>query len=178
MATLGSNRWWRHRVDPWWTDHRSLPYRNEPFNDPKSLALWQELGYTQTKFTGDMYDMRSPEPEWIPRFRDHFPWQHFSWSVYRMAPGRVLPNHSDTYDRFKRLHSVQDDNSIVRAVIFLEDWHSGHYLEIDEVPVVNWRAGDAVVWRNDVPHLAANMGMTDRYTLQITGLDHDHTQFQ
>jgi hypothetical protein len=31
-----------------------LPYTNEPFNDPASLAQWQELGYTQTRFTGDM----------------------------------------------------------------------------------------------------------------------------
>jgi len=178
METLAAARWWRHRMDPWWTDHRSLPYINEPFNDPVSLAQWQQLGYTQTKFTGDMYDMRNPEPAWIDRFRMHFPWKHFSWSLYRMGPGCVLPNHVDTYARFKNVHDIQDHSRIYRAVIFLEDWQSGHYLEMDGDPVIKWQAGDAVVWQNYTPHLAANMGMTDRYTLQITGLVDAGTIFQ
>ncbi len=87
-----------------------------------------------------------------------------------MAPGTVLPAHSDTYARFRDIHHIIDPNTIWRAVIFLEPWQSGHYFEIDGQPVVNWQAGDTVVWNNDVPHLAANMGYTDRYTLQITGI--------
>ena len=58
---------------------------------------------------------------------------------------------------------------IRRAIVFLEDWASGHYLEVDNEPVVKWSAGDVVVWEYDTPHLAANMGTTPRYTLQITG---------
>jgi hypothetical protein len=166
-----TNRWKRTWIEPWWVgSFKDLPYANEPFNDPVSLAHWQSLGYTQTKFTGDMYDMRNPEPAWMQGFRHHFPWKHFSWSVYRMGPGTVLPNHQDTYTRFKKLYNVTDDHSIHRAVVFLADWESGHYLEIDGVPITNWIAGDVVMWQSDVWHLAANCGMTDRYTLQITGV--------
>jgi hypothetical protein len=160
---------WIHNT--WWgSAHRDLAYTNEPFNDPESLAKWQDLGYTQTRFTGDMYDMRNSEPEWMEPFRAVFPWRHFAWSVYRMAPGTTLPNHSDTYARFREIYDIADPDTIFRAVVFLEPWQSGHYFEINEDPVVEWAAGETMIWRNDVPHLAANMGMTDRYTLQITGV--------
>jgi|688.fasta_scaffold168225_3 hypothetical protein len=157
--------------NPWWTDqHRSLSYINEPFNDPESLAKWQDLGYTQTRFTGDMYDMRNSEPDWVLPFRAHFPWRHFSWSVYRMGPGTTLPNHRDTYSRFREIYNIEDPDTIFRAVVFLENWQSGHYFEINEDPYVEWAAGETVIWQNNTQHLAANMGMTDRYTLQITGV--------
>ena len=155
---------------PWWDGHRDLPYINEPFNDPDSLREWQELGYTQTRFTGDMYDMRQPEPHWIEPLRAIWPWEHFSWSVYRMPPGTVLPNHQDTYARFRKLHGINDVETIWRAVVFLEPWQSGHYFEIDDTPVTEWSAGEYAVWRGTTPHIAANMGRTHRYTLQITGV--------
>ena len=169
------NRWSQGHLDPWWSTHRELDYQNEPFNDAASLELWRNLGYTQTRFTGDMYDMRNQEPSWIDPFRRHFPWQHFSWSVYRMRPGCVLPNHSDTYTRFVKIHDIIDPTEICRAVVFLEAWQSGHYFEIDGTPITEWQAGDTLIWNYDVPHIAANMGMTDRYTLQITGLRVENT---
>jgi hypothetical protein len=176
MAIQGNpNRWMLDHIDPWWHTYSDLPYINEPFNDAASLELWRSLGYTQTRFTGDMYDMRCAEPKWIDAFRSYFPWQHFSWSVYRMRPGSVLPKHSDTYERFVKIYNIIEDTDIHRAVIFLEDWQSGHYFEIDETPITGWRAGDTVIWKYDVPHIAANMGMTDRYTLQITGVPIENT---
>jgi hypothetical protein len=53
--------------------------------------------------------------------------------------------------------------------VYLEDWASGHYGEMAGQPITGWRAGDWVSWHDDFPHLAANMGRTDRYTLQLTG---------
>lgn len=170
MGILAQYEWHRFHIDPWWTDHRDLEYINEPFNDARSIRYWRSAGFTQEKFTGDMYDMRFDEPAWIGGFRDYFPWRHFSWSVYRMSPGCCLPNHSDTYARFRKLHKIKDSSLIFRAVVFLEDWESGHYFEIDQTPVVNWQAGDGVIWRDDCVHTAANFGFTDRYTLQITGV--------
>jgi hypothetical protein len=177
MAILDKPDWKQYHIDPWWITHRDLYYTNEPFNDSDSLKKWQQLGFTQTRFTGDMYDMRHREPKWVTPFRDYFLWKHFSWSVYRMGPGCVLPNHSDTFARFRNLHKITDTHSIRRAVVFLEDWNSGHYFEIDGNPLVKWRAGDVVVWKFDTPHLAANMGETNRYTLQITGTVNENTQF-
>lgn len=165
------NVWHKTYIAPWWgQSYRQLPYVNEPFNDQTSLDHWRSLGYTQTRFTGDMYDMRQPEPNWLGPFRNYFLWNHFSWSVYKMTPGTALPAHRDTYAKFKEIYQITDAATIWRAVVFLADWQSGHYFEIDETPITEWRAGDTVVWNNDVEHVAANMGMTDRYTLQITGV--------
>ena len=171
MATPAQNNTWAQgHVDPWWgVRHRDLAYLNEPFNDISSLSEWRRLGYSQSRFTGDMYDMRNSEPTWVDGFRSIFPFERFSWSFYRMAPGCVLPAHRDTYDRFKLIHGLETTHSVVRTIVFLEDWDSGHYLEMNGTPFTGWRAGDWVSWHDDFLHLAANMGRTDRYTLQLTG---------
>jgi hypothetical protein len=61
------------------------------------------------------------------------------------------------------------EHTIRRAVVFLEDWSPGHYAEYIDEPFVNWKAGDTVEWSYDTPHMAANLGVQPRYTLQITG---------
>lgn len=158
-------------VVPWWgLQHRDLDYQHERFNNPDDVRRWHQLGFTQSRFTGEHYDMRRPEPEWIAPFRDLIPLQHFSWSVYRMRPGDVLPNHSDTYAAFRRIYAIPADQNITRYIVFLEDWQSGHYFELDGVPLTGYRAGHAVHWLDGTPHLAANMGETMRYTLQLTGI--------
>jgi hypothetical protein len=171
MVTPGNRAWVRGRLEPWWgVQHRDLNYSNEDFNDEATVQQWRKLGFTQRRFTGDMYDMRRSEPTFIAPFREHFPMRHFSWSFYRMPPGSVLPVHHDTYQRFREIHKLDHTAVIMRVIVFLEDWQSGHYLEMDDTPVLNWRAGEWVCWGNDFPHLAANIGRTDRYTLQITGI--------
>lgn len=172
MATLvtSDRPWHRMSLIPFWEQlHRDLPYIHEAFNNDHDVNLWRELGYTQSRFTGDMYDMRFPEPDWISAVREFIPIENFAWSLYRMRPGDVLPEHRDIYLRYREIYNVQDTASIRRYIIFLEDWQSGHYLEIDSTPILQWRAGEGVYWHGDTPHLAANIGKTPRYTLQITG---------
>jgi hypothetical protein len=171
MVIQDHNKWYTgHIASSWGNKHRDLEYINEPFNDQASLSKWKALGFTQTKFTGDMYDMRFDEPAWVDGFGAYFKsWHSLSWSVYRMGPGTVLPNHSDTYARYIKINNLKNSKNVWRAVIFLEPWQSGHYLEVDGNSITDWCAGDYVAWNNDVEHLAANMGETDRYTLQLTG---------
>lgn len=171
MAIPGSNNSWAQgHLDPWWGKaHRDLSYIHEQFNDQDSLKQWRALGYTQTRFTGDMYDMRFAETDWLSKFKPHFPFANLCWSVYRMTPGSVLPTHRDTYNRYRLIHGLDADTDIVRIIVYLEDWQSGHYAEMNGRPLIGWQAGDWICWRNDFPHLAANIGVTNRYTLQLTG---------
>jgi hypothetical protein len=171
MVTHVGNSWGRCYFDPWWKfEHRDLNYLHEPFNDTATQRKWWDLGFENQRFTGDLYDMRFVEPAFVNGFRDAIDLDHFSWSVYRMSPGTVLPEHGDTYARFCEIYSVTDIDSIMRYVVFLEPWQSGHYFEIDSVAITGWTAGDAVWWIGSTPHVAANIGKTDRYTLQITGV--------
>jgi hypothetical protein len=81
-----------------------------------------------------------------------------------------MPVHQDLYRRYIEVFNLQgQETKIRRALVLLEDWQSGHYLELNGEPVVNWHAGDTVEWQYDTPHMAANIGLEPRYTLQITG---------
>ena len=156
----------------WDDEYKHLEYACESFNDEQSLQRWIQAGYPD-RFTGDMCDMRSPQPSWNSKFTELFSmlgWKDVGTSYYRMNTGTVLPVHGDLYvkyiDLFK-LHGQQ--HRIRRAVVFLEDWKSGHYAEYLGEPLVKWTAGTVIEWPYDTPHMAANLGLEPRYTLQITG---------
>ncbi len=163
----------KFNIAPFWDlSYQQLEYEVEPFNNSDDITKWTALGFPG-KFTGAMCDMRRSQPLWnqeiINRFEVLLGWQDIGTSYYRMDPGTILPCHQDTYKRYIEIFKLDKPQSVHRAIVFLEDWASGHYLEVDSEPVVKWRAGDVVVWQYDTPHLAANMGTTPRYTLQITG---------
>ena len=82
----------------------------------------------------------------------------------------MLPEHVDTYRRYIELFDLKGkENTIRRAVIFLDAWHSGHYAECNGQGYTNWVRGFCLTWDWDSPHIAANLGTMPRYTLQITG---------
>lgn len=162
-----------YHIDPFWDDEfKRLDYIQEPFNDPESVSQWINQGFS-SKFTGDLCDMRQPQPSWNYRFIEMFQsrgWKDIGTAYYRMTTGTVLPTHSDLYRAYVRIFNLQgQEHTIHRAVILLEDWRPGHYLDCMGQAFVHWRAGDVVEWTYDTPHSAANIGFADRYTLQITG---------
>ena len=163
----------KYHVPAFWDDEfKHLDYVNETFNDSESVKCWLAQGFAN-QFTGDMCDMRSAQPSWnktIVEVFEQMDWQDIGTSYYRMMPGTILPTHQDLYKKYIELFDLEgQEHTIHRAVIFLEDWQPGHYLEVMDQPVVKWRAGDVVEWVYDTPHMAANMGSAPRYTLQITG---------
>jgi hypothetical protein len=170
MATLGTSK---YIIPKFWDDEfKTLEYVQEPFNDPVNVALWLTQGY-QGKITGDLCDMRHRLPTWNNKFVEIFQqlgWKDIGTAYYRMNTGTVMPVHQDLYRRYVEVFNLQgQETSIRRAVVLLEDWKSGHYLELDNSPIVGWTAGTTVEWQYDVPHMAANIGLEPRYTLQITG---------
>lgn len=163
----------KYQLHKFWDDeYKNLDYITESFNDVEQTQRWLAHGYAN-KFVGDMCDMRNRQPAWNQRFVDIFEgqgWRDIGTSYYRMSSGTILPTHSDLYKKYIELFQLQgQEHTIRRAVVFLEDWQPGHYAEYMDHPFVEWRAGAVVEWTYDTPHMAANMGLTPRYTLQITG---------
>jgi len=163
----------QYQLYPFWDkSYIDLNYTNEAFNDSHQLTVWRNQGYAD-RFTGDMCDMRSAQPTWNQRFMEIFQgqgWSDVGTSYYRMNTGTVLPTHSDLYVKYINLYNLQgQEHCIRRAIVFLEDWQPGHYAEYMDQAFVNWHAGAVVEWTYDTPHMAANLGLTPRYTLQITG---------
>jgi len=156
-------------VDPFWgLEHRYLNYTRELFNCEEDLIRWRSQGYSHDHFTGEMYDMKSIMPKWTTGFFSLFNGSNVGVSFYRMTTCNILPTHRDTYNYYKKLFAINDNSSIWRAVIFLEAWKPGHIFEIDNTPIINWKAGEYVLWQYDTPHMAANLGLDPRYTAQIT----------
>jgi hypothetical protein len=163
----------KYFLDVFWDDeYRRLDYVNEPFNDTAAREKWTIAGYPD-RFTGDMCDMRSSQPLWNQQFVEIFAgmgWKNIGTSYYRMNTGTVLPTHGDLYLKYIEIYNLQgQEHRIRRAIVFLEDWDSGHYFEGMGVPLTNWVAGTVMEWSYNTPHMAANLGLTPRYTLQITG---------
>ena len=163
----------KYHIPKFWDDEfKQLTYVNEHFNDVENTQRWLAQGYAN-RFTGDMCDMRSPQPTWNQQFvniYDQMGWKDIGPSYYRMGTGTVLPTHGDLYLRYVDLFNLKgQEQRIRRAVVFLEDWKPGHYFEGNNVAKTDWLAGDVVEWCYDAPHLAANLGLEPRYTLQITG---------
>jgi hypothetical protein len=163
----------KYQLEVFWDDEfKTLDFIQEPFNDPDSVDLWMSQGY-HTKICGHMADMRHRLPSWNHRFIEYYDdlgWKDIGVSYYRMDTGTVMPVHSDLYRRYVELFDLQGQQHLIRrALVLLEDWKSGHYLEVMNQPVVDWSAGHVVEWTYDTPHMAANIGLEPRYTLQITG---------
>lgn len=163
----------KYQIEVFWDDeYKHLEYIQEPFNDPNDVAQWIAQGY-QSKICGDLCDMRHQLPSWNQRFIDYYNdlgWKDIGVAYYRMKTGTVMPVHSDRYKRYIELFNLEgQEHTIRRALVLLEDWKPGHYLEALGVPYVEWTAGTVVQWDYDAPHMAANIGLDDRYTLQITG---------
>ena len=161
-------------IAPFWdAEYKNLTYKKEQFNDPGTMIEWEDQGF-RGPFGGHMCDMRNPQPAWNSQFVDFFAtyekWKDIGTSYYRMDTGTVLPTHGDLYLRYVDLFDLKGrEDTICRAIVFLEDWQSGHYAEYLEEPYTGWTAGSTLEWNYDTPHLAANIGLTPRYTLQITG---------
>lgn len=163
----------KYHIHKFWDDeYKHLDYVREAFNDQVSLDAWRQQGYTGP-FTGYMCDMRSTQPSWNSGFTSIFEemgWKDVCTSYYRMDTGTVLPTHQDLYLKYIELFNLQgQEQTINRAIIFLEDWAPGHYAEYMDEPYTKWTEGATVEWAYDAPHMAANIGTTPRYTLQITG---------
>jgi len=167
--------WSQGNITKFWNDeYTKLNYTHEVFNNQQDIMRWRREGYVHptSHYTGLLCDMRSPQPSWnltfIDWFTEKFKVQDVGTSYYRMGTGVILPLHGDTYVKYRRLFNCNLAD-IHRVIVFLEDWRSGHYFEIDGVPVINWNAGDYVHWIGDIEHMAANIGLDKRYTLQLTG---------
>lgn len=155
-------------------EFKQLEYERESFNNPTDIENWVATYNWVDQFTGELCDMRKAQPSWnnkiIEYFKTVFQWQEIGTSYYKMDSGVILPAHKDTYKKYVEIFNLTGkESSIYRAIVFLQDWDSGHYAEYNGKILPNWKAGDYVVWNYDTPHMAANIGINPRYTLQVTG---------
>lgn len=163
-------KWIRGHIGRVWESDwfTNLPYTKQPIQQYE-IADWTKQGYDYVKsFSGSMYDNRNPMPDWVHVVGNLFDLNNKTYTFYRMKTLEIMPPHVDHFSTYMKLYGVEY-NKIRRVLVMLEDWKPGHYLEIDGNCCTNWIAGDWFMWESDVSHAASNIGVDDRYTLQITG---------
>lgn len=160
-------------IDPWWADEfKKLDYKRYPSNNPDEDKRWRDAGFEKLEFISGsctMADLKSDMPDFAQPFLKLLDWDNISLKFYMMLPFEGLPPHRDSYVGYKKHYGVEDVSKVWRCVVFLENWKSGHYFDVENFGFVNWRAGDYVLLNHTALHYAVNMGNEPRYTLQITG---------
>jgi len=88
-------------------------------------------------------------------------------------PGNVITLHRDTFYQISKKFP-NDTRTKVRANIYLQDWEIGHlihYKDLNDNWQINthWLSGEGFLWDSDILHIGANIGVVNKYTLQISG---------
>jgi hypothetical protein len=158
-------------IDPWWDDSfKNLGYEYYPIKNVHDEERWITEGYKNVILNGALYAIPKPMPDYANPFLTMFEWHNVGLGFFRMNTLEMFPTHQDHYTSYRQKFNITDTSTIWRCIVFLEDWKSGHYMEIDSKPHLEWRKGDYVRWNYDVPHFAGNFGTEPRYTMQITGM--------
>ena len=173
VRTNGANKNGQIVPENWINDIKNYE-DNSCYLNQDDLKRWKSQGYWPDRkhVGGYLCDMTKAQPDWNPKvinwFSETFDAINIGTSYFKMTTCSYLPKHIDTYDLYRKIFKC-DLDSIIRLIIFLTDWKEGHISEIDGTPIYNYQAGDFIYWESTTPHMAGNMGIEDRYTLQITG---------
>lgn len=93
-------------------------------------------------------------------------------TLTRQDPGQVLPWHYDRHFMLRRLYP-NDTRMVVRILVFMENWKTGHVLQIHNEMLYNWKRGQVMIWHPNTYHLAANIGLEKKWTCNVTGFLND-----
>ena len=149
--------------------HRNLKYETTNIKDAYDNEKWQRAGHNLESITLNVHQFNGIYP-WMEYLSDYF--KHLKdvkYSFNLIKPGHYLPSHIDRYGFYKHANGVEIVANIKRYIIFLEEWEDGHFLTIEDKVINKWKVGDTVSWIGETPHAAINLGLNNRYTLQVTG---------
>ena len=144
----------------------------------RSMTQFRDWGYT--KHNTQSWETTSQQPqlhmEWEQTIMDWLPLQHPVSRPTLQKPGNVMPWHQDQFFFFKRKHPEQYNN-VVRFIVFMKDWEVGHLLQAGNSVITHWQAGDVVLWHPDRMHIGANVGVTNKWTQNVTGILNEKINF-
>jgi len=137
---------------------------------------YQQTDQVQRFYTAEnssIWQMFDESPVWVHELAKLVPqdFQNHVVSVIRIDPGQTIPWHQDKH---YILQQKFGPGETWRYLIFLEDWRSGHYFQLGDQPVVQWRCGDYIKFHRRQWHLGGNMGTEPFYSAQITVLSLDN----
>ena len=159
--------WFQGQVElPDYNEYKNLTYEKHPaYQD--DITEWKRQGYTHTSFTGAMHVVKE-DYIWLDKIAEKIGLSNCGFTFYKMSTGDIMPRHKDHFNMYQKIYNVEK-SKVWRAVVVLQDWEPGHYFDIEHRAIVNYKRGEFVLFDAFCEHSAANLGLKDRYTLQITG---------
>lgn len=145
----------------------------------RSYDISRQYGYTKhnTKVWETTTQQPKLEMDWEKHIASQLPLQFPSTRPTLQTPGNVMPWHQDKFIYFRRLHTDQSEY-IVRFIVFMKDWDIGHFLQAGNSVISHWKAGDVILWHPHRLHLSANVGISDKWTLNVTGILQEEVNYQ
>jgi hypothetical protein len=94
-------------------------------------------------------------------------------STILQPPGNIITLHRDTFFKIKQEYP-NCNKTLVRANIYLKDWEVGHIIQYQDLDnewknSTHWKQGEGFLWDSEPMHIGANIGLTNKYTIQISG---------
>jgi len=145
--------------------------------NPESIAASKldhiKHGYNEhnSKYT-QWIDNRDKLPKEFDELKNICGLDYVTIACFKQDPGNTNPWHSDKFGGVKKKINLNDVNvkKVRRYLLFLEDWHWGHIIQIGNNILSHWKSGDMYTWNQGMYHLSANCGISPKWTCQITGL--------
>jgi hypothetical protein len=148
---------------------KNLPYKFDYHKDLDLIKMYASLGHNEDSMI--IYNCFEDEINLnLNYYKNSFSFlNNISLAVNLFKPGQYLPLHVDLYQRYKKIHNLDDNVKIFRIVVMLEDSVPGQILQIENNLIGNWQAGEWFGWVNCESHAFYNLSTVDRYAIQVTG---------
>ena len=137
----------------------------------ESIEHLEKWGYTSENTRSWETTSRYPvlEMSWEKSIYNHFPLDHIVSRPTLQKPGNIMPYHVDKFFYFSHKYPDLKDY-VVRFIIFHNDWSPGHLLQAGDTIISHWNRGDVIVWHPQRFHISCNVGFSDKWTTNITGI--------
>ena len=84
-----------------------------------------------------------------------------------LEPREMIPVHQDYFYTLKTKKNVETEDCI-RYLIMLEDWQLGHLVQFEDRTIDMWKSGDVWYFDSAEKHCAANSGINNFYSCQVS----------
>jgi len=158
-------------IDPHWDikDYKILDYKLDKHKDNKDNQQYINAGHLPQSLTLYNYFEPNPMPDSIDYIKSHFSnFTNISVAVNYFKPGQYMPFHYDRFTAYKNYYNIKQNCDVHRYMIMLEAHQQGQMLQINNTIHNNWIAGSIFGWRNNDKHTFFNLGVDDRYAVQLT----------
>ena len=159
-------------IDPTWNidDYKNLTYTLDKHKDQELNDQYIKAGHQEVSLSLYNYFEPNPMPKSIEYIKSYFTkYNKISVAINLFKPGQYMPFHYDLFQKFKKYHNVEEGSNICRYMVMLEDSYQGQMLQVGDRIYNQWQAGDVYGWCGYSMHTFYNLGINDRYAVQITG---------